>query len=182
MAAQRKKDQINLLPEVFAGTVSGRILIWILSTFRIIVIITEVIVIAAFISRFWLDAKNTDLSEEILQDKALITSEADFEKEFKDIQNRLIIYNAYSTDKGKIVDSINSIIASKPPEIIFSSLKLDPAGASIQAESPSEISIQQFFVNLKSNGKFDEVSIGSVSSSKDDSTLIFNITVSYKKV
>ena len=60
-----KKQQVNLLPEKgFTSTTTGRVLTWILSTFRIIVIVTEIIVMIAFLSRFWLDAQNTDLSEE----------------------------------------------------------------------------------------------------------------------
>ena len=62
----KKEPEINLLPqEEFEGSVIGRILKWGLSTFRIIVIIVEMVVMAAFLSRFWLDAKNSDLNEDI---------------------------------------------------------------------------------------------------------------------
>ena len=68
MAARKKSSRINLLPqEEFAASTLGRILAWILSTFRILVIMTELIVILAFLSRFWLDARTTDLNEEIKQ-------------------------------------------------------------------------------------------------------------------
>ena len=50
-----RKEEINLLPQKgFEATTAGRILAWILSTFRIIVIITELLVMVAFLSRFWL--------------------------------------------------------------------------------------------------------------------------------
>ena len=61
-----KKKNINLLPkEEFDASVVGRLLRWAMGTFRIIVIITEMIVMAAFLSRFWLDAQNSDLNDEI---------------------------------------------------------------------------------------------------------------------
>ena len=83
-----KKEEINLLPQKgFASTTAGRILAWILSTFRIIVIVTEIIVMVAFLSRFWLDAQNTDLDEEITQKQALIAASLGFEKRFKQTQS-----------------------------------------------------------------------------------------------
>ena len=82
--AARKKRQINLLPqEEFAASTLGRVLNWLLTTFRYIVIVTEIVVMTAFLSRFWLDAKSTDLNELIKQKQAVIAASADFEKEFR---------------------------------------------------------------------------------------------------
>lgn len=82
MPARKKKTKaINLLPqEAFAKTTLGRTLTWLLSTFRIIVISVEMVVVVAFLSRFWLDARITDLNDELKQKQAVITSLATFEK------------------------------------------------------------------------------------------------------
>src|SRR3989304_5055627 len=93
MAAHKKEEQINLLPEKgFEQTTTGRILTWILSSFRIIVIVTEIIVMIAFLSRFWLDAQNTDLTEELQQKQAVLSASKAFDAEFKDTQKRLKVF------------------------------------------------------------------------------------------
>ena len=97
----KKTSQINLIPaEGLKATTGGRILSWVLSTFRVFVIITELFVIAAFVSRFFLDAKNTDLTDEIRESQAVILSYQDLEKNFKDIHKRIDVYKIYSQDKG----------------------------------------------------------------------------------
>ncbi len=82
MAARKKKRRINLLPqEEFAASILGRVLAWLLSSFRAIVSLTEMTVMIAFLSRFWLDAKSADLNELIRQKQPVIASTSDFEKE-----------------------------------------------------------------------------------------------------
>jgi Tfp pilus assembly protein PilN len=179
----KKKDQINLLPqEGLSATIRGRVLLWLLSTFRYIVIVTELFVVAAFIARFWLDAKNINLSDEIQQNKAVIESYQDFEKEFKGIQKRLKIYNAYTQDRDKVMDAISAVITSKPPEITYSTITADETGMKISAKSVSEIGIQQFLVNLKTNEKIENVSLGNISTNEEEYAYTFDVTLTYKKM
>jgi Tfp pilus assembly protein PilN len=180
---QKKENQINLLPqEGLSATMQGRVLIWLLSTFRFIIIVTELIVVSAFIGRFWLDAKNTDLGEQIQEDKVVIESYQNFENQFKNLQQRLVIYNAYAESEGKIIDAINSVITSKPPEVTYTSIGADENQITISAKSVSEIGIQQFLVNLKANEKIESVKLGDISASEEGSVFTFNIIVVYKKV
>lgn len=114
--AKKKKATINLLDTGgFTDTVSGRILAWILSSFRVIVIVTEVLVMLAFLSRFWLDAQNSDLEQQIRQTQAVITASQPFEKDFKDTQARLKIFNDYAQDEGRKTEIVNIISSSIPP-------------------------------------------------------------------
>jgi hypothetical protein len=120
--AARKKEEINLLPQRgFESTTTGRILAWVLSSFRIIVIVTEIIVMVAFLSRFWLDAQNTDLTEELDRKQAVLASSLNFEKEFKDTQKRLEIYSdltSYKLPKATIASTISQLL---PPDIFLTS-------------------------------------------------------------
>jgi len=176
-----KSRQINLVPEEgLSSTTSGRILIWILSTFRIILITTELIVIGAFISRFWLDAKNTDLSEEMKEAKDVISSLSSFESEFKDIQNRLVIFDSYKENKGKINSNLKTIISYKPQGINFQSINVGFDKITIAAVSVSEIEIEQYYVNLKASGKFESVNLENISLTKDNSSISFSMTANLK--
>jgi len=120
-----KKQQVNLLPEKgFTSTTTGRVLTWILSTFRIIVIVTEIIVMIAFLSRFWLDAQNTDLSEEIEQKKAILVASADFEKEFRQTQERLQIYSGLTLNKVQNSSVISQITKLVPDDTILKAIHI----------------------------------------------------------
>ncbi len=177
-----KLRQVNLIPqEGLSSTTSGKIILWILSTFRMILIITEIFVIGAFISRFWLDAKNTDLSEEIKDIKSVIESLSSFENDFKDVQNRLVIYNSYKENKGKINTDIKTIISYKPEGIYFESIHADINKISISAISPSEIEIEQYLVNLKSSNNFENIKFGGITFDKDRSNMKFSINVDVKR-
>ena len=115
-----KKKNINLLPkEEFDASVVGRLLGWAMGTFRIIVIITEMVVMTAFLSRFWLDAKNSDLNDEIRLKSSQISVQKDFEIGFRNLQKKLAIYEALGKDK-KRSDVITKVTGKIPADVSLS--------------------------------------------------------------
>ena len=178
MSARKKESQVNLLPEQnFASTTTGRILTWILSTFRVIVILTELIVVAAFFSRFWLDAQNTDLTEEIEQKKVIISSSSIFEKEFRDIQERLSLFSKYSQDRNKVSTMLNEIRTNIPEDVLTESISFEKEKIDIAGLSASEKSIQQFIVNLEASDQFENVILTNAGARENDVSLLFNIAI-----
>lgn len=177
-----KVRQVNLVPqEDLSSSTSGKVLLWIVSTFRIILIITELFVIGAFISRFWLDAKNTDLSEEMKDKKNIITSLSTFEEDFKDIQNRLMVFDSYKENEGIINENIKTFISYKPDGIIFESISADLDKVVVVANSVSEIELQQYLINLKSEDNFENIKLSGVTMEKYGFALRFTITASVKR-
>ena len=155
-----RKEEINLLPQKgFEATTAGRILAWILSTFRIIVIITELLVMVAFLSRFWLDAQNTDLNDQIRQKQAVLTASQDFEIRFKDIQERLKIFSELTSKKADIVNLISTITINLTPDIVTSEIVVGGEQIVISGVTPNEKSIEQFIVNLEETPNFKDVGI-----------------------
>ena len=177
-----KKQQVNLLPEKgFTSTTTGRVLTWILSTFRIIVIVTEIIVMIAFLSRFWLDAQNTDLSEEIEQKKAILVASSDFEKEFRQTQERLQIYSGLTLNKVQNSSVISQITKLVPDDTILKAIHITGNVWVIDAKTANEISIQQFAVNIDSIENTEKVSITQLSSDNEDpDTLVFKLKFEIK--
>ena len=184
MPAAKKKSKsklINLVPEEgFASTTSGRILLWTLSTFRVVLIITELVVIGAFISRFWLDAKNTDLTEQVNEVKNTIVSLEPFEENFKDVQNRLQIFDSYIQNKDKINSSLKTVVSYKPQGVSFQEINAGLDQISINATAVSEIQIQQYYVNLKASNKFENIRLSNISINKENSSLNFALTADVK--
>lgn len=175
-----KNKSINLLPqEEFDASVVGRILKWAMGTFRIIVIITEMIVMGAFLSRFWLDAQNSDLNEQIKIKTAQISAQADFEKQFKNLQARLNIVKLI-TQAAAATTKIDLVATKTPQDIILTSVSTQETSMQIKGASGSEIGIAQLISNLQAETTFKTVSLEQISSSENDQSLtLFTIKVTF---
>ena len=181
MAARKSKTQINLLPqEEFAGTTFGRTLKWAMSTFRVIVIVTEMVVMVAFLSRFWLDARNADLNDLIKQKSAVLAASTEFEKEFKGTQKKLKIFSSLSEDVGAASSTLGTITSFLPSDIFLVTYSFNSQSAQVKGVAQNEVSIAQFIVNLEKSESFEKVTLTNLDTS-DDSQFIFTLRISPKK-
>jgi len=183
MPAAKKELKINLLPQKeFERSTLGRILKWALSSFRMIVIATELIVMAAFLSRFWLDANNSDLNDAISQKKAIITSFAETEKKFRTFQKQIDVFTKISSSTQKS-EYLNLITSLTPPDVILNSISDSEDSVQIIGYSGSEQNISQFIKNLSSAGKFKDVLLSSIDSSEDNSSaIVFTIRAGVSEI
>ncbi|MDP3918236.1 MAG: PilN domain-containing protein [Candidatus Woesebacteria bacterium] len=174
-----RPKHINLLPsDNLQSTTLGRILKWALSSFRVMVIITELIVMSAFLSRFWLDSRNSDLNEEIDINKAQVLAYAEVEKEFRMYQKKLsVAKDLYSESKRS--DLVKKISDLMPSDLVLSSIQESEGGIQIKALSYSERSIVQFLINLESLKEITDVNLSQVASSIENSS-ITTFTISAK--
>ena len=168
------KKEISLLPDKEnANSFINRIIKWTTSIGRAIIIVTELIVISAFLSRFWLDRKNSDLSEVIRQQKAILESTQDFEKEYGFLQQRLKALAPYANNPQSLDIKISSVVSSIPNDISLGniSIKVTDTGqsATLTAIAYKEGSIVDFITNLSINPDIQKVDIKRIEKkSKDD--------------
>jgi|WetSurSiteA1Bulk_404760.scaffolds.fasta_scaffold02073_6 Tfp pilus assembly protein PilN len=173
MAALKKVIKINLLPqEEFAKSTFGRILTWALSGFRVIVIAVELIVMAAFLSRFWLDAKINDLNDVIRQKQALISSQGEFEKKFRDIQTRITIFSGAKAMASTPSTELEKIAAFLPMDVALSSFTFNEGKVQIKGVAGSEISVAQLMANLEGTKQYKEVLLTSVGNDPKNEAMI----------
>jgi len=134
---------------------------------------------AAFLSRFWLDAKNNDLSDELKEKEALIASTNDFEKEFRSVQKRLEIFALLTQNQDIASKNLNNFSTYLPLDVFIISYSQDSKGnISVVGYSPSEQSIAQLIVNLKSLKNIQNVDLTSISSNMENPTLSdFTLTI-----
>lgn len=178
MAARKKQEEeINLLPQKgFQSSTAGRVLAWILSTFRIIVIVTEIIVMVAFLSRFWFDAQNTNLNEQIQQKKDVLLAYREFEHNFKDVQKRLTIYSDITQNQISGINVAETVKYFLPPDVVATKIADEDNKLEITGETSNERSIQQLIVNLNSVSILKDISLIGISTQKEDpSVLMFTI-------
>lgn len=176
----KSKSLINLLPqEEFDASIVGRILKWAMGTFRIIVIVTEMVVMAAFLSRFWLDAQNSDLTDAIKIKTAQIAAQSDLETQFRNLQNKLNVFKLL--DQGKTpTDRLEAIASKVPPDVTISTMSIEDSETSVKGSSTSELGVAQFISNIKNDTNFKGVQIGSISSSEENQNLtVFTLKILY---
>jgi Tfp pilus assembly protein PilN len=175
-----KAETINLLPqEEFDVSTLGRILKWAMGTFRIIVIVTEMVVMAAFLSRFWLDAQNSDLNDTIATKTAQIASQSDFEKQFRITQNKLSIFKTLA-DSPQPSDKLNMVGSKIPPDVILTGVSVNDTSAQINGVALSEADIAQLLDSLQNEKSLKTADLGSLSTSENDPSLtVFAVNISY---
>ncbi|NMB83045.1 MAG: hypothetical protein GYA14_14630 [Ignavibacteria bacterium] len=174
-----KNKQINLLPQdEFEASIIGRTLKWAMGTFRIIVITTEMIVMAAFLSRFWLDAQNSELSNSIKIASSQISAQSAFENAFRSAQKKInIIKQISSSPQSAKLDYISGKI---PDTVTLSSINLLADSAQVKGTSVSEMNVAQFIANLKTDKSIKKVDLESIGSSEKDQTQVnFLINITY---
>lgn len=162
-----KNKAINLLPsEEFNASTTGRILRWATGTFRVIVIVTEMVVMGAFLSRFWLDAQNSNLNNAIKVKSAQIAAQANLEKQFRGVQTKLEVFNQLDKDK-KTSDLTAKITSKVPASITLSGVIIGEGNVNIRGTSFSDYDIAQFVANLGGD-PFKSAELKQISSSIDN--------------
>lgn len=171
------KNKINLLPqEEFEATTLGRVLKWALSSFRVMVIAMEMIVMLAFLSRFWLDAHSNDLNDLIKQKSAIIAAQADFEKQVRETQKQLNIFSTLIAKEVSAADLLVTINTYLPVNISLTNFAQNADEIQIKGLSSSEIAIAQLLSNLEASNKFKEIALFNLdSSSQNQSYLTFTL-------
>lgn len=185
MAAPAKtiKTTIEFIPqEDWEKTSFGKFLKWLLNIGRWIVIVTELIVIIAFLSRFKLDRDLTNLNETIKQKQAIIIASASFEKEFRFLQKKLTVIEGLEKLQIKS-DQVLSIFSQiTPAGIQLSNFMIDDERKiSLKASADSESTFAFFLKKLKAEPKLKNLTIDKISISEEQfGKIVFNIKTELK--
>ncbi len=175
MAKNKLPTEINLLPqEEFQASTLGRTLKWLLGTFRMIVISTEMIVMLAFLSRFWLDAQNNDLTDSINQERVIVGSYKSIEDEFRLTQAKLSIFSQF-TSGPKISSITQKITSNLPPEVVLENILLKGNNLQIQAKAQSEKDAVQLIANLENTNSFQNIKLTRIEKKADETGIGFSL-------
>lgn len=162
--AAAPKSKIEFLPqEEWEKTSFGKFIKWLLTVGRYIVIFTELIVILAFLSRFKLDRDLTDLYKQIENKQEMIQSYADFEANFRFLQEQLSTIQTLREEQLQTKQLMEEISALTPIDVYFSDLAVTSDKASFTANALSEAGLATFINNLKRSDRFSDLEIGNLS-------------------
>jgi len=154
---------INLLGDSdMEHTPVGRIVNWAITYGRYIMIGTEIVVLLAFISRFSLDRKLTDLKEEVSQKQDIIEANLPFEKDVRILQDKLAKIKTLIAAPVKPLDALTIFQTILPQGVYLSSYDLNKDKLLIQATAGSTQSFAQFMTNLQSSKYLTAIDIGDI--------------------
>ncbi len=155
-----KKKSINLLPSsTFEKTLAGKIFFLVLTIGRYIIIITEAIVIFAFLFRFKLDIELTNLNESINEKKTIIQNYQNIESDFLFLQKRLQIIKDLEGKQLNINQKIEDIAKVSPDDIYLTSLEINSESLSFNGISLSDSSLAVLLAGLQKNEHFDQINL-----------------------
>lgn len=158
-----KPISINLIGrEDLEHTPQGRIVSWALTYGRYIMIGTEIIVLLAFISRFSLDRKLTDLKDEIDQKQAILQANIPFENDIKNTQDRIAKIKTLLDGQDKPVESLKLVNSLLPPDVYLSSITISNDKLEGDAIAGTTNGFSQFLGNLQASKRIKNVDIGEI--------------------
>jgi len=174
-----KKAGINLLNTKHSSFLE-RFINWTLTIGRIVVILTELIALGAFLYRFSLDQQLIDLHSKIKQEQAIVSYLKDSEASYRNLQDRLSIATGFSKEGDSRVKVFKDLIAFAPPGIIFDNFSLSSNRIRIDAEVYSVSSLSSFVDSVKKYNSVEKVSIDKIDNQASSGTLAVTINATLK--
>jgi len=177
------KKEINLLPrDDFERKAVGKFLIWALTVGRWIVVVVELVVILAFLSRFKLDRDIADLYESIRAKQSIIENNAPFEKDFRRFQSRLVTADTLTKNQLQAVPIIQAVAASLPTEVVLTNFNFEAGEVRLSGISLSENGIKSLVNNLKNSTVLSDISITNVAKQEEmQGSITFKALAKVKK-
>ena len=179
------KKQVSLLPtENDPNSLSARVVNWLTTVGRVVIIFTELVVVSAFASRFWLDRTNADLSEALRQQQAILDSTQQFQSDYQNLKTRLSLISKLKKSPN-LTGVIDTIIKSTPSSINFTSLKVDPQSdqlfSTLSLVAYDTNSMVNFITNLVLNPNIVNVVIGTITKAPKTSFYDLSVNITFNK-
>lgn len=168
--------KINLLPQdEFERSLLGRILRWSLTAGKSIVIMTEFVVIMAFLSRFWLDRQVNDLNEVLIQKQAVVESYAEVENRMRAIQERVDLVSEIEENTLNAREALGRLISNTPVDVTYESIDLSKMTLSLTGLAGTEAGFSSLLNGIRESGDWSQVSLGDVEFNQRRGGVIFTI-------
>lgn len=160
-------SNINLLPKnVIEERRTNQFLDWALTYGRYIIIVTELVVLLAFFSRFRLDQELTDLHTTINQKQAIIASVSDFETNVRLLQTRLSKIRQLDEGHTVYLDILTLLDQALPEDVILTTITLTNTHVELSANAFSQTGFAAFIQTLKKNTTVRNLHIKKVTKSE----------------
>lgn len=156
-----------------------RFIDWALNIGRLIIIATEIIAMTAFIYRFSLDERLSQLNSSIKQKQTLISILKKDENKYRNLQDRITLVSEFSDVGNKPYKIFQDVVSFTPYDIKFSKFSLSNENLHIDLSTTSTNSLNELVNSLKNYSPIKLVSIDNIEN-KPSIGLIVAITALLK--
>lgn len=136
---------------------------WALTGGRLIVIVTEIVAVIAFIYRFSLDETLVDLHSQIKQKQTFISLLKNDEEKYRNLQDRLTLASNFGESGTKTYRVFQDIIGFTPKDIKFTSFSINKSKLNIEMTVNSTSALQVFTIPLRNYPKIKSISVDNIS-------------------
>lgn len=177
---QKKPVSINLYQKNKRSFLD-KFIDWALSVGRIVIILTEIIALSAFLYRFSLDRQLVDLHDTIKVQQAILDSQKTQEKLYRSIQAKLAV--AAQTQKQAqtmsqlLLDTKNGAIN----DFLIRTITVSESSIRIEAHVLSVSSLADFITKLKTIKQVASVSLDKIENKTANGIITVTITATLKK-
>lgn len=173
-----RTSAINLLPKTeFEISFWGRFLKWALTAGRYIIILTEMIVIMAFLSRFKLDKDLLDLSDSISGKKNILEATYQIEVNFRSVQSRINLAKSILDISPNSTDLLGKLTTTVPSGLSLDSISLSMSDhtVALSASAISEQQLEQYLSALSADKTWKSVDVQDVSAAGNNVKFSINL-------
>lgn len=171
------RNKINLLPkDNFEDSVWGKLINWAVNVGRWIVVLTEFVVICAFLSRFYFDTELANLFDNVKQNKTIVDSASEFEDTFLQTQKKIKLVKSLLSEIDKPSSIFTEINQSLPLDMTITSANFNDKKIELSGYCLSLESLNFFLRELNAKPKFDQINLSSISRKENTAEIVFNIT------
>lgn len=151
---------VNLLPEDrFEFSRWGRFLMWTLSTGRLVVVLTELVVIGAFVSRFWFDRKLSDLRQIRMQQTAAVLAMDETRVKWERLQLLADAIKKANDSNFDAAERLTKIQSLTPSGVEFESIDIGSQSAILVGHASESEVFSRLFSRIKLEESYSGVTV-----------------------
>ena len=160
------KKSINLLPrDSFEDSTLGIVLNWALVFGKWTVILTQLIVMSAFLYRFSLDRKLTDLRKKIEKDVVIIKSYEQIERDYVLAQKQITKAKESINSQNLVLRTFSEISKITPNDVWYEKIAVTDKTVGISAYAGSLAGFGQFLTTISNNNFIKEINLAKLETS-----------------
>lgn len=158
---EKKNVSINLLNNK-QGTFVNKFIDWALTIGRLLVILTELIALSAFLYRFSLDRQLIDLHSKIKQEEAIVKTFKNNEDKYRNLQDRLVLASNFSNSGATKIKIFQDILNFVPDGVTLGNLVMSESRVSINATAQNTSALDIFTNSLKTYTNIKKLNLDSI--------------------